>query len=83
MSYLELITRQDAAEGASITQEMIDGLREVLAESGGSGYDVDAALFHLAVAVVNIQAALLEQRAEIISLERRIIEAGLHLGKAE
>jgi hypothetical protein len=62
-----------------ISTEMLDTLKEILAEGVKGGYDIDAVLFALALAVFNLERAVVDRRAEVLDLETRILEAGLRV----
>ncbi len=78
---LELLVRQGVPDRARmpVSAEMLDGLREVLADAVEGGYDVDAALFHIGMAVLQLETAAMERQAQLLNLETRILQAGLPL----
>ena len=79
---LELFIKDEYApdpERMPVTTELIEGLREVFAEGANGGYDIDTVLFHLALAIQNLEVGLVQRQAQILSLETRILQAGLRV----
>lgn len=85
MSLLQLFVREDPSdpERVPVTTELIESLREVLADGVNDGYDIDAVLFQLALAIMNLETTLVERQSQLLSLERRILEAGLRVRPAD
>ena len=82
---LEVFARQDlpAPDRMPVTAELIDSLRDVLADGAKGRYDIDAALFHVAMAVLQLETVMVERQAQLLNLEVRIMEAGLPLRAPE
>ncbi len=76
---LELFARDQVLDPdrMPITADMIDDIRELLADSVNNGYDIDAVLFRLALSVMRLEMELMERRTDLLSLETRILQAGL------
>ncbi|MDO3245223.1 hypothetical protein [Mycobacteroides abscessus] len=72
----------------SPTGELITNLTEAFQVGGDGTYDIDEALFALALAVTHLEAMIIDNRAErlelearLVNLETRILEAGVPLRK--
>jgi hypothetical protein len=62
-----------------VSTEMLDTLKLIVADGVKGGYDIDAVLFALALAIFNLESEVVNRRAELLDLETRILEAGLRL----
>jgi hypothetical protein len=62
-----------------VSTEMLDSLKEILADGVNGGYDIDAVLSTLALAIVGLEDSIVRRRSELLNLETRILEAGLRL----
>jgi hypothetical protein len=77
---LEMVLQLDPdPDRQPVTSELIESLREVIADGVNGGYDIDEVLFHLAIAISGLEAGLINRRAELLSLETRIMHAGLRV----
>jgi hypothetical protein len=72
----------------SVIGELVSNLTKAPSERNDGTYDVDSVLFYLTLAifgltaeVINGHAETLELKASIVSLERRILEAGVPLSE--
>jgi hypothetical protein len=81
---LELLLQTDPPrEHLPVSAEMVDSLREVLANGVGGDYDIDAVFFNLALAVYKLEGSVVNLRTELLNLEERILQAGLRLRPLE
>lgn len=78
---LEILLEHDIPDPdrMPVTAEMCERIRDVLADRADSGLNVEAVLFQLALAVIGLEIAANEHKAQLLNLETRILEAGLQL----
>ena len=77
---LELVLQTNPPpEHLPVSAEMVDSLREILANGVEGDYDIDAVFFNLALAVYKLEGSMLNLRSELLNLEARILQAGLRL----
>jgi hypothetical protein len=71
---LEVILQADPSrELMPVSAEMIDNLREILADGVEGSYDIDAVFFGLALAVYNLENSGVELKTDLLDLETRIV----------
>jgi hypothetical protein len=81
---LEMVLQLDPdPDRMPVTSDLIESLREVIAEGVNGGYDIDEVLFNLAIAISGLETSLLNRKSELLSLETRILQAGLRLSPAD
>lgn len=77
---LEIVLQLDPdPDRLPVTSDLVESLREVIADGVNGGYDIDEVLFHLAVAISGLEAGLVKRRSELLNLETRILQAGLRV----
>lgn len=61
-------------ERMPVAADLLTSVRDVLAEAGQGGYDVDEVIFHAVIAVHNLETELMSAKADTIGLRSELLE---------